>query len=81
MARSSSRPARRYHSKTDLWLSLVIGFSLLAALAGGVIAGLEQGPMRAAQVGFVMLGVTGLIACIRLRRRISACTTRSKAAT
>ena len=66
MARSSSRPARRYHSKTDLWLSLVLGLSMLAALVGGIAASLEHGPLRAAQLGFVLLGVMGLLVWVRV---------------
>jgi hypothetical protein len=66
MARSSSRTARRYPSKTDLWLALVLGISMIAALAGGIVASIEQGPLRMAQVGSIMLGVIGFIVWIRM---------------
>ncbi|MEZ6029129.1 MAG: PH domain-containing protein [Hyphomonadaceae bacterium] len=65
MARSSSRPVRRYASKTDLWLSLILLLSMCVALAGGIAAGMQEGWLRAAQVSFVMLGVIGLIVWIR----------------
>ena len=49
MARSSSRTARTYRSKVDLWLVAIIGASLVAAIVGVAIAGLQEGPMRFTQ--------------------------------
>lgn len=66
MARSSSRPVRRYASKTDLWLLLILLVSLVAALAGGIAASIEGGPLRIAQMSFVMLFVIGLLVWLRV---------------
>lgn len=61
MARSSSRTARTYRSKVDLWLVAIIGASLVAAIVGVAIAGLQEGPMRFTQGFFVLLGVFGFL--------------------
>ena len=61
MARSSSRTAKTYRSKVDLWLVAIIGASLVAAIVGVGIAGLQEGPMRFTQGFFVMLSVVGLL--------------------
>ena len=66
MARSSSRPVRVYKSKVDMWLVGILVLSLFAALSGVVIAGMEDGFMRMAQAGFIMLGVMGFVAWIFL---------------
>lgn len=66
MARSSSRTTRRYKSKVDVWLAALLIVSLLAALCGGIIAAMEQGWLRVAQVAFIMLGVIGLVAWLRI---------------
>ncbi len=61
MARSSSRAAKTYRSKVDLWLVAIIGASLVAAIIGVAIAGLQEGPMRFTQGFFVLLGVFGFL--------------------
>lgn len=66
MARSSSRQARTYPSKIDLWLVGVLVVAMTAAFAGVAAAGFENGVLRAAQGGFILLGVAGFIAWIWL---------------
>jgi hypothetical protein len=61
MARSSSRTAKTYASKVDLWIVAVIGASLIAAIAGVGVAGLQEGAMRFAQGFFILLGVFGFL--------------------
>lgn len=66
MARSSSRTTRRYASKVDMRLAAILVVSLVAALCGGIIAAMQQGWLRVAQVTFIMLGVGGLVAWLRI---------------
>lgn len=64
MARTSHLPARTYPSKIDAWILAVMGVSMAAAIAGLIIAGVKEGPLRAAQGGFILLGVAGFLVWI-----------------
>lgn len=64
MARPSQIPARTYRSKIDGWFIAILGLSLAAAVAGLIIAGVREGPLRAAQGGFILLGVSGFLVWI-----------------
>jgi len=57
-------PARTYPSKIDGWIIAIMGLSLAAAIAGLIVAGVQEGPLRAAQGGFILLGVAGFLAWI-----------------
>ena len=66
MARSSSRPTNTYRSRVDIWIPAVMALSLLAAIAGIFVGGMQEGPLRVAQGGFIVLGVAGFLAWILL---------------
>lgn len=61
MARSSSRTAKTYPSKVDLWIVALIGVSLIAAIVGVGISGLQEGTLRFAQGFFILLGAFGFL--------------------
>jgi len=67
MARSSSRPVRVYPSKVDVWLVILLAVSMGAALVGVIVAGLQNGPLRVAQAGAIMLAVIGFITWVFLQ--------------
>lgn len=67
MQRTSSRAIQTYRSKVDLWLVGVLVVAALAALGGLVVSGLEEGALRAAQAGFILLGVFGFIVWVFLQ--------------
>lgn len=67
MARTSSRPARVYPSKIDLWLPIVLALSLGAAFVGVIIAGLEVGLLRMVQGIVVMAAAIGFVAWVFLQ--------------
>jgi hypothetical protein len=64
MARPSHLPARTYASKVDGWFIAILGVSMAAAIAGLIVAGVQEGPLRAAQGGFILLGVAGFLVWI-----------------
>lgn len=66
MARSSSRPARRYPSKIDAWLAAIMVFAVLAMLSAPVLAWLETHNLRTLLVGLVVLPAAGLVIWIWL---------------
>jgi hypothetical protein len=63
MARAHPTPAstRTYPSKVDGWFIGLLALSGCAAVAGLIVAGVQEGPLRAAQGGFVLLGVAGFL--------------------
>lgn len=66
MARSSSRTAKTYASKVDVWL-----FALVAAVIGAMFVGMgisiaQEGWLRFIQGAFVVLGVIGFLVWIVL---------------
>jgi hypothetical protein len=66
MARSSSRTAKTYPSKVDVWL-----FALVAAVIGAMFVGMgisiaQEGWLRFIQGAFVVLGVIGFLVWIVL---------------
>jgi len=62
MARTSSRTARTYRSRIDVWILLILGASMCAAIAGLVATGLQKGALPAAQAFFILLGASGFVA-------------------
>jgi len=66
MARSSSRTARTYRSRIDGWILGVMALSMGLAVLGIVIGGAQEGPLRMAQAGFILLGIGGFVAWIVL---------------
>lgn len=57
-------PPRTYASKVDGWIIGMMGLSVAAAVAGLIVAGVQEGPLRAAQGGLILLGVFGFLAWI-----------------
>lgn len=57
-------PPRTYPSKTDGWFLALLCLSLAAAVAGLIVAGVQEGPLRAAQGGFILFGVAGFVVWI-----------------
>lgn len=57
-------PAHTYPSKVDRLLVATLGLALAAAVAGLIVTGVQEGPLRAAQGGFIMLGVGGFLVWI-----------------
>ena len=57
-------PPRTYASKVDGWIIAMVGLSLAAAVAGLIVAGVQEGPLHAAQGGLILLGVFGFLAWI-----------------
>lgn len=64
MARPSQLPARTYVSKIDGWFIALLGLALATACAGLIVAGVKEGPLRAAQGGFILLGAAGALVWI-----------------
>lgn len=54
-------PTRTYPSKVDSWFVAIMAFAACAAIAGLIVAGVKESPMRAVQGGFILLGVVGFI--------------------
>jgi hypothetical protein len=62
MARSPREiPARTYASKVDGWFVGILALSGCAAVAGLIVAGVKESPLRALQGGFILLGVAGFL--------------------
>lgn len=64
MARTAHLPARTYRSKVDAWFIALLCLALAAVIAGLIVTGVNEGPLRAAQGGFIMLGVVGFLVWI-----------------
>ena len=57
-------PAHTYPSKVDRLFVAILGLALAAAVAGLIVAGVQEGLLRAAQGGFILLGIAGFLAWI-----------------
>lgn len=57
-------PAHTYPSKVDPLFVAILGLALAAAVAGLIMAGVQEGLLRAAQGGFILLGIAGFVAWI-----------------
>ena len=66
MARSSSRPSKRYPSKVDVWLAAIVVFAALAMLSSPVTVWLKNHDPRALLLGLVVVPAAALIAWIWL---------------
>jgi hypothetical protein len=58
--------ARTYPSKVDAWFVVLLCLSLATAVAGLIMTGVQEGLLRAAQGGFILLGVAGFLVWILL---------------
>lgn len=52
-------PPSTYPSKVDAWFLALLCLSLATAVAGLIMTGVQEGLLRAAQGGFILLGVAG----------------------
>ena len=57
-------PAHTYPSKVDRLFVAILGLALAAAVAGLIVAGVQDGLLRAAQGGFILLGIAGFLVWI-----------------
>jgi hypothetical protein len=55
---------RTYPSKVDAWFLAMLCLLLAAGVAGLIVTGVQEGPLRAAQGGFILLGAAGFLVWI-----------------
>ncbi len=66
MARSSSRTAKTYPSRIDIWLFIVVAIMIGAMFVGMGISVAQEGWLRFIQGAFVVFGVIGFLLWIVL---------------